>query len=422
MAAARADPTGAPIEALFRPTTRLQDLYDIRRDLPEVELLPHLTPPDVLATSHITWDHLCRFVGDDKLVLMMPGIFVRAPLRLLMMPDIFARAPLRPSIHTIYPTPLRLGAQDVQLCVHVERGMAAAPAREFCDLLVRLLATSELHEVEMSGRFSTIPISGAGLSLFFQESRDNLRKVTLNYTALSEDQCRALATMSRLDVELNIGFCSLADGASDAFVECLQSDRGPVWLNRCDVGSQILASALTGDSRVARLWLGGSANNDAGHSTIFRALAHNRNLVEVSLITHSISNENLTILCQSLMVHPTLTILDLRDTVPLRRFVLWQHKEGRTRAIADMMEQNTILHTLQLSEEEHDRRIYLEVIQPHLETNLYRPRVLAVKRADISLRRTLLGLALQTESVRNTSNLLWMFLSENVDVALCPID
>jgi hypothetical protein len=53
MAAARADPTGAPIEALFRPTTRLQDLYDIRRDLPEVELLPHLTPPDVLATSHI---------------------------------------------------------------------------------------------------------------------------------------------------------------------------------------------------------------------------------------------------------------------------------------------------------------------------------------------------------------------------------
>jgi hypothetical protein len=50
---------------------------------------------------------------------------------------------------------------------------------------------------------------------------------------------------------------------------------------------------------------------------------------------------------------------------------------------------------------------------PYLETNRYRPRVHAFKKADISLR-----LALQAESVRNKSNLLRMFLSGNPDVVL----
>jgi hypothetical protein len=41
-----------------------------------------------------------------------------------------------------------------------------------------------------------------------------------------------------------------------------------------------------------------------------------------------------------------------------------------------------------------------------------------IRKADISLRRPLLGLAHQTESVRNKSNLLWMLLSGNPDVVL----
>jgi hypothetical protein len=53
-----------------------------------------------------------------------------------------------------------------------------------------------------------------------------------------------------------------------------------------------------------------------------------------------------------------------------------------------------------------------------LETNIYRPRVFAVKKADIQIRRALLGAALQTESVRNGSNLLWIFLSGNANVVL----
>jgi hypothetical protein len=44
MAAVRStEPTGSSIEALFRPSTRLQDLYAYRRARIEVELLPGLT-------------------------------------------------------------------------------------------------------------------------------------------------------------------------------------------------------------------------------------------------------------------------------------------------------------------------------------------------------------------------------------------
>jgi hypothetical protein len=72
------------------------------------------------------------------------------------------------------------------------------------------------------------PLSDASLSIFFQESRSCLHQVFLNFMALSEDQCLALATILRLDVEVNLQVCGMvADDAAGAFFECLQSDRDP---------------------------------------------------------------------------------------------------------------------------------------------------------------------------------------------------
>jgi hypothetical protein len=59
---------------------------------------------------------------------------------------------------------------------------------------------------------------------------------------------------------------------------------------------------------------------------------------------------------------------------------------------------------------------------PRLEANRYRPRVVAVKRADNRFRRALLGRALQSQLVRNKSNLIWMFLSENADIVVQSIE
>jgi hypothetical protein len=80
------------------------------------------------------------------------------------------------------------------------------------------------------------------------------------------------------------------------------------------------------------------------------------------------------------------------------------------------MQTNTILCNIHLSAQDRDEDIYTESIQPRLEANLYRPRVLAGKKeADKRpFRQKVLGRALSC--VRSNPNLVWMFLSENVDV------
>jgi hypothetical protein len=403
-----AEPNGASIEALFRPSTRLRDSLR-NRNLPEgwteIELLPHLTIENIRVTR-IPWDAFLIFLW-NKIVWMTRNVYVCHTYM----------------FHTSDSFLLSLGANDagIELIVHVTPDTAAAVATATCDFAVRLLATCEERDLYITGRRHSVstPLSGASLSLFFQESRDDLQKVTLSFMTLSEDQCLALATMSRLDVELNLNWCSLSNNAAGAFVECLQSDRGPVNLDCCRIDSQILANALAGDSRVTRFLPDFDETDDSGMAILFRALANNRGLGDLDFGGDPISDENWTILCQSLQAHPTLTCLNLRATMPRSPpddLIVFSDelKTRRTRALAEMMQTNTVLHTIALSASERDEQIYTEEIRPYLVTNLYRPRVLAVaKTKDRPFREKVLGRAVY--SVRSNPNLVWMLLSENVD-------
>jgi hypothetical protein len=79
-----------------------------------------------------------------------------------------------------------------------------------------------------------------------------------------------------------------------------------------------------------------------------------------------------------------------------------------------MVQRNTVLHTIHLPADERGEKIYAQMFRPYLETNLYRPRILAVKKTkEIPLREKVLGRAL--DSVKSCPNLVWLFLSENVD-------
>jgi hypothetical protein len=410
MAAVRStEPSGTPIEAFFRPKTLFP--RDSLRDRPpthitEVELLPGLLFEDLLATG-ITWDVLCLF-RDDKYVWMTPDVYVCSYL-LSNAGD---------------PLVLWLGDAGVR----VVEGTPTAAATATCDLLLQLLATCELPSVYIDGNNTVpFPINGAALSLFFEESRENRRKVGLRSITLNEDVCRALGTMSRFDVEVNISCCRLSNDAAGAFHECLQNDRGPIELHCCEIDSRIIASALTGSSRVTMLKLDDSVD-DAGKGVIFRALVNNRGLVDLDLGGHHINDDNWRSLCLSLRAHPTLASLDLRDTTSQRSStsVRWAcptmspvdvvRNKGTTRTpdIAEVMAENTSLQTIHLSERHYDQEIYLKEILPRLETNLHRPRVLAVKESIVrTVRQAVLGRALY--SVRSSPNLVWMFLSENVD-------
>ncbi len=97
-----------------------------------------------------------------------------------------------------------------------------------------------------------------------------------------------------------------------------------------------------------------------------------------------------------------------------------EQKLLRIRGIAEVLKVNTLLHTIKLSPFKIDHQIFNESVNPRLEMNRYRPRVLTVKQAgpDNGFRRALLGQALQSPLVRNKSNVIWMFLSENADVVV----
>jgi hypothetical protein len=318
---------------------------------------------------------------------------------------------------------LKLGGYGIgtSLYVHVAEGTPATAATVTCDFMVRLLATSEEHGVYIRGSSYEVstPLSGAALSISFQESRDSLREVLFHGVALSADLCHALATMSRLDMELEMRYCRLADDAAVAFVDCLHSGRGPIKLISCEIDSQTMAHALTGNTRVTRLKPDFGETNDAEMAVVFAALANNSGLVELDLYCCYISDDNWSSLCQSLQAHPTLTSLGLRNTLPRPRIggriaLTADQKAHRTRLLADMVQRNTVLHNIQLSEDERDEEIYTGSILPYLETNLYRPRVLAVKKTkERPFREKMLGRALA--SVKTNANLVWMFLSENVD-------
>jgi hypothetical protein len=265
----RADPTGSPLQALFSPTSRYRDSPLNRRGpLPEgwteVELLQGLLPEDILATG-IALDDFCVF-RRNKVVWMTPEVYVSSNY-MSCLGD---------------PLVLALGVGvGTYMFVRVRSGTDAVEAVATCDFLVRLLATSELRDVYIQGSHNVVPppVSGAALTLFFQESRSCLRKFTLNSMTLSEDQCLALATMSRLDVEVEMSYCSPTDDAAGAFVECVKSDRGPAELSICNIDRHVLATALTGASRVTRIKPVFEPNYDAEKAVVFTALANNRGLL-----------------------------------------------------------------------------------------------------------------------------------------------
>jgi hypothetical protein len=130
---------------------------------------------------------------------------------------------------------------------------------ETCNFLVRLLAASEKRDVCIRGTSNLLPVSGPTLSHFFERSQETLIKVTLGDIILSEEHIRvlAIATAPRHELQLILQRCSLSDNDAcrNAFVQWLQSGRGPTELHECRIDSHVLAKSLKGSSRLGILHL-----------------------------------------------------------------------------------------------------------------------------------------------------------------------
>jgi hypothetical protein len=402
----------AVMETMFHPSALIHNfplyVHHQRHRLTEFQLLPDLTWQDLLDTGISAEDFRRYLDEDEKVVSMAPGVFVSTS-------DGFEG-------HTL----LSVGKRSLHFSVYQTDNATREMAMATCDFIVRLFAisNSEWHDrsIIIKSDSSSLPVSEAALAFLFEESRGNVRSVCLSDCSLNEGHIRALSTESRPDVELELSTCKLVDnvGCRKAFVECLQNNRGPTEISGCDIDHRVLANALRNNTRVTSICLWYTRYEDQiGQGELFRALASNRGLVELRMAWCSINKENWAVLCESLQGHPTLTSLSLAYTCPLnpsgistRANLSKEQKRDRTRMVADMMRENTILQTINLCEDERDEQICTDAILPHLLANRYRPRVLAVTETrDRDIREKVLGRALY--SVKSNPNLVWMFLSKN---------
>jgi hypothetical protein len=411
MASTVADPVGI-LESLFRPSTRFKGgrTTGLPQNFTEVEFLPYLTTEDILASTGITWNDFRRF-AHDKLVWMTPGAYIISSEH---------------HFGGLYPIAVEVGAKDETsgMCVRVRSGTASTQtASATCNFLICLLASSEKRAIYMKGSSRPLlPISGPVLSQLFDHSRGSLREVTLRDMIFDEEHITVLAS-SPLQ-ELVLRGCRFSDDEAcrNAFRHWLQDSRGPTEMNRCVIDSDVLSEAMRGNSRLGKLLLSperASTADDCEMSLLVSALADNKGLTHFDAFWYAISDENWSILCRSLQKHPTLASVDLACTGPKnpagKRLFTEEQKNNRTLALAKVMQTNTMINTIRLFPGEFDELIFAESIQPRLEANLNRPRVLAVKKEDNngSFREKVLGRALSC--VSSDANLVWMFLSENVD-------
>jgi hypothetical protein len=305
--------------------------------------------------------------------------------------------------------------------VLIARALSPEHLLEICDVVLRLLAASVVHSVTLynwnyrDGAF----INSASLAHLMEQCQ-SLKVLTLKNLEMDEHHCRVLGVYSRPGLEIELISCMITGSGASALAEVLGRNQGPTKLDFCSMDYSILAYGLRGNSRLNSLKLffpgNSTPSREDGYQqllAIANALQENEGLVELSLSNGSISvNDGAWgAVCDSLQTHPTLKVLDLR--VGAGTVVI-----SRMQALVNMMNRNTTIHTVHVDVCYRVHELYSESVIPYLETNRFRPRVLAIQQTRsiaIAYRAKVLGRALL--ATRSDANGFWMLLSGNAEVA-----
>ena len=409
------------IEELFAPATRYRVLYNTKNfdseqalplDFNEVELA---TSCEDLFMTECTWEDFCALVRNNSIVWMGDYIFVQ-----------FGNFSTDFAFASQRPLTIRMGKSFGKDPLEIRVLAGYDGVSHVCECLLQLLASSaQTTEVRLTGQ-GALPISASALQKFQQQTR-NLQQLSLWCFTLLEDQCRALAATPAIinkgrPLEIELFYCKLYDaGATEALVEAIRHNRGPTKLERCEIDTRLLADALRGNTSVKALTLRCSYGNAAKDLVAIRALVQgleqNCGLVRLDLSNRVVNDENWKALCKSVKAHPTLEVLGLRTTTSATERQAPDFKTTRKNRMLDLEEMltvNTLMHTIELGSTECEKSLLQNFVQPRLKRNLYQPRLSAMKTCDSLLRAKLLGRAL--ESKQDSPDVLWMFLSQNVDI------
>jgi hypothetical protein len=294
---------------------------------------------------------------------------------------------------------------------------------EICDVVLRLLAASVVHSVTLDrwNTYARALLSAPSLAYLMDQCR-SLKCLSFKYLVLDENHCRVLGGYSRPGLKIELNNCELTSAGTSALVEVLGHNQGPTKLYSCGIDYSVLVDGLRGNSRLKSFSPDFSEDFDVGVGNrqglaFADAVRENKGLVELSLKWRSfVLHETWSAVCESLKTHPTLEILN----VLAPSINVWNRPPpapdvitSRMGVLVDMMKVNTTLHTIRVFSE---HEIHRESVIPYLETNLFRPRLLAIQKTrPIAYRAKVLGRALL--SARTNANIFWMLLSGNAEVA-----
>jgi hypothetical protein len=289
---------------------------------------------------------------------------------------------------------------------------------EINDIVLRLLAESVIYSVLIHENDTTC-ITAPTLA-YFMEQCQSLKVLTLKDLEIDENHCRVLGDYSRPGLEIVLGSCIITSAGASALAEALGRNQGPTKLDCCYIDNSVLANMLRGNSSLQSLT---PVLNRYRYVisqellAIAGALRENKGLVDLDLSYKYImpSNETWGAFCDSLKTHPTLEVLNLRgafpDTASARAVI-----KPRMQALVDMMKVNMSIHTIHLHDRYSEHDLFRRSVIPYLETNRFRPRLLAIQQTrPIPYRAKVLGRALL--SARTDANCFWMLLSGNAEVA-----
>jgi hypothetical protein len=289
---------------------------------------------------------------------------------------------------------------------------------EICDVVLRLLAVSIVHSVLLnSWSYCDDALINTPTLLYLMEQCQSLQTLTLKELDLDEDHCRVLGACTRPSLEISLHRCTITEAGASALPEVLKRNQGPTELSWCSIDNVILADGLRGNSRLKVFTPLISSDLEVGSRELFAiagALRENKGLVELNLFCSRfrMSEETWGAVCDSLQAHSTLEVLYFHGASCTVATATPALLKSRVQKVVDMMKGNMSIHTKHLPHRLGHHELFRRSVIPDLETNRFRPRLLAIQKiCPIPYRGKVLGRALLT--VRADPNRFWMLLSGN---------
>jgi hypothetical protein len=391
------------MEQFFPPTRRLRNEWEATHEEPfeyaEVQLA---VPAEQLQICPLNSPDFCAYAtgasdgGTHKIVWITEHtlIVVVDPVHNRRHDNILSTCGYRPYL-VARLTPALSGEQQL-LSVWKRQGSDVTAAHSF---FWRMVATSNSAELTVAAWSDgdDWDDDGSGLTAGpvlaqFLGGTPRLQTIYFGNLTFEEQHCRALSSVVRTDLEIN--------------------------LTNCRIESIYLLDILGENSCIKKLAFDPFKDgSDEEHIvSLAQVLPSNNSILKLQLFNFEVSDETWDLLFHSMSTHPRLEVVRIGNTTDRPSNLSDESKTSRMRAIVRMLQRNTVVHTIDLPDNVRDDKIFQNSIQPRLEMNRSRFELQrgAIAQADPSIRSQLLGRALSV--VQSDPSLVYGFLTDNVQV------